>query len=202
METESGTFNLDWRQELPTLAGRRATLREPTSQDIAALVALLSLADATRFGVDDQTSEFSVQQLIERAHRDRAAGLSFTYAVLTGSRRTLVGLIQARQLDPSFEVAEWECTLAPAARGSGVFVEAARLAGGFAFSVVGARRLEARTLLHNGRASTALRKLGAVQEGVLRRSVQLRGQYVDQALWSILKDDWGEQRVSIVPRVH
>ena len=86
--------------------------------------------------------------------------------------RAVVGLIQVRQLDPSFEAAEWECTLAPSVRGTGVFLEAARLVGSFAFGTVGARRLEARVLLQNGRANGALRKLGAVQEGVLRRSVR------------------------------
>ena len=51
-------------------------------------------------------------------------------------------------------------------------------------------------LLQNGRANGALRKLGAVQEGILRRSVAARGEYVDQVLWSLLKDDWGDHWVS------
>jgi RimJ/RimL family protein N-acetyltransferase len=56
--------------------------------------------------------------------------------------------------------------------------------------------------LQNGRANGALRKLGAVQEGVLRRSVRRGGEYVDQVLWSLLKEDWGDHWVSIAPRVH
>ena len=107
-----------------------------------------------------------------------------------------------RQLDPAFEAAEWECTLVPSVRGSGVFLETARLAGSFAFGVVGTHRLEARVLLQNGRANGALRKLGAVQEGVLRRSARRRDEYVDQVLWSVLKEDWGEHWVSTAPRVH
>ena len=83
-----------------------------------------------------------------------------------------------------------------------LFRSAARLVGSFAFGSIGARRLEARVLLQNGRASGALRKLGAVQEGVLRRSVRRDGEYFDQVLWSILKEDWGEHWVSTAPRVH
>ncbi|PYQ96224.1 MAG: hypothetical protein DMF96_19370 [Acidobacteria bacterium] len=93
-------------------------------------------------------------------------------------------------------------TIAPSARGRGIFIEAARLVGSFAFGPIGARRLEARVLLQNGRASGALRKLGAVQEGVLRRSVRRDGEYFDQVLWSILKEDWGEHWVPTAPRVH
>ena len=43
----------------------------------------------------------------------------------------------------------------------------------------------------NGRGNGALRKLGAVQEGVLRRSFLRHGHYHDQVLWSILANgDW------------
>ena len=134
--------------------------------------------------------------------RERAAGLSFTYAITTSAGRSVVGLIQVRQLDPAFETAEWECTIAPSARGTGVFFEAARLVGSLTFGSLGTHRLEARVPLQNGRANGALRKLGAVQEGILRRSMRQRGEYVDQVLWSMLKEDWGDHWVSTAPRVH
>ena len=203
MAVESSSLNVaNWRAELPTLAARLVTLREPMAEDLSSLLDLLSVADATRFGLEEQTGAVAIQQLIEGARRERAAGRSFTYAITSGTGRPAVGLIQVRQLDPAFEAGEWECTLAPSARGSGAFLETARLVGSFAFRAVGARRLEARVLLQNGRANTALRKLGAVQEGILRRSVRRKGEYVDQILWSVLEEDWGEQWLSIAPCVH
>ena len=126
----------DWRTGLPTLTARLVTLREPLAKDVGPLVTLLSVADATRFGMEDQT-ELAVQGLVERAVRDRAAGLSFTYVITTGTARPPIGLIQVRRLDPSFEVGEWECTLLPSARGTGVFSESVRLIGSFAFGSVG-----------------------------------------------------------------
>ena len=192
----------NWRQELPILTARLVTLRESVPQDLGSLVDLLSVADATRFGMDDLNIEVAVQRLIERASSERAAGVSFTYAITTGAARSAIGLIQVRQLDPAFEVAEWECTVAPSARGTGVFLEAVRLVGSFAFGAVGVRRLEARVLRQNGRGNTALRKLGAVEEGILRRSIRRHGEYADQVLWSLLKEDWGEHWISTAPRVH
>jgi RimJ/RimL family protein N-acetyltransferase len=191
-----------WRNELPSLTGRTVVLREPVAQDLGPLVDLLSLGDATRFGLDEPVSEVGVQELIDRFARDRNSGAAFTYVITLAAARTIVGLAQVRQLDPSFEAAEWECTIAPSSRGSGIFLEAARLVGSFAFGVIGTHRLEARVLLQNGRANGALRKLGAVQEGVLRRSARRAGEYVDQVLWSLLKEDWGEHWVSTAPRVH
>ena len=191
-----------WRTELPVLSGRLVTLREPAAQDLGPLFDLLSQPDATRFTLDEPITELAIQQLIDRAPLERSAGTAFTYVATQAGTRAVVGLIQVRQLDPAFEAAEWECTVAPSARGTGVFVEAARLAGSLAFGPVGAHRLEARVLLQNGRGNGALRKLGAVQEGVLRRSVRRRGEYVDQVLWSMLKEDWGEHWMSTAPRVH
>jgi len=192
----------DWRAELPVLPGRLITLREPSAQDLGPLVDLLSIGDATRFGIEDPIAELSVQRFIERVPRDRKSGVAFTYVVtLTGSR-VVIGLTRVRQLDPGFEAAEWECTVVPSSRGTGIFVETARLVGSFAFAHVGIHRLEARVLLQNGRANGALRKLGAVQEGILRRSVRHGSEYLDQVLWSMLKEDWGDRWVSTAPRVH
>jgi len=191
-----------WRSELPVLTGRAVTLREVVAQDLGPVVDLLSLADATRFGIDTAVSDVAVQEVIDRAAGDRTVGKAFTYSVLLNASRALIGLAQVRQLDPVFEGAEWELTIAPSSRGTGVFLESARLIGSFTFGTIGTHRLEARVLLQNGRANGALRKLGAVQEGVLRRSLRSNGQYFDQVLWSLLKEDWGDHWVSTAGRVH
>jgi RimJ/RimL family protein N-acetyltransferase len=192
----------DWRKELPVLAARSVTLREATPSDLASLFEILSLPDASRFGIDEPVTEVSVLQFIERAASQRAAGRAFASTILSAASRAIVGLVQVRQLDPAFDAAEWDATLAVSARGTDAFLDTARLVGSFAFGTIGCRRLEARVLVQNGRASGALKKLGAVQEGVLRRSVRRGSEYVDQVLWSILKDDWSDHWVPTGPRVH
>jgi RimJ/RimL family protein N-acetyltransferase len=200
---EPSPADIDWRSDLPVLIGRRVTLREPSSEDLAAVAEVLALPDATHFGHDRPPTLLDAQRLIDSASRERSAGRAFTYVITLTVSRAVVGLLQVRQLDPAFESGEWEFTLLPSVRGTGVFLDAARLAGSLAFGTVGMHRLEARTLLRNGRANGALRKLGAVQEGVLRRSIrQAGGGYVDQVLWAILKEDWGDHWVSTSPRVH
>ena len=71
-----------------------------------------------------------------------------------------------------------------------MFVAGAELVVDFAFEVIGVHRLEARAAVANGRGNGALRKIGAVQEGILRKSFLRGGKYLDQALWSIVEDDW------------
>lgn len=192
----------DWRQELPILSSRLVALREPVAEDLGSIVNLLAISDASRFGIDARVTEESVDAFIRKAWHERSAGVSLTYAVVLVSTGAVVGLIHVRQLDPTFEAAEWDMTLLPSVRGTGVFLEAARLVGSFAFNTLATHRLEARVLVQNGRANGALRKLGAVQEGLLRRAVRRGGDYVDQVLWSVLKDDWTDQGVSTSSRVH
>jgi RimJ/RimL family protein N-acetyltransferase len=202
MNNDSAWMSTDWRRELPVMTSRLVDLREPTADDLGPLVDLLSIADAVRFGINEPVTEEAVRALIGRAHHERSAGMSFTYVITLGATRAIVGLAQVRQLDPSFEAAEWEMTLAPSARGTGVFLDAARLLGSFAFGSVGTHRLESRVVLQNGRANGALNKLGAVQEGILRRSVRRSGAYHDQVLWSMLEDDWSDHWVTTASRVH
>ena len=203
MSKETSTLSTpEWRQGLPPLSAKLVTLREPTPSDLRPLMDLLLLSDASRFGLDEPISELAVQHILDRISHARDAGVAFTYVITITSTRAIVGLMQARQIDLSWESAEWECTIAPSWRGTGVFLETARLVGSFAFGSVGVHRLESRVALRNGRANGALRKLGAVQEGVLRQSVRRGGEYVDQVLWSLLREDWGDLWMSTAPRVH
>ena len=68
-------------------------------------------------------------------------------------------------------------------------MKGAQLIMEFAFSVLGTHRLEARAAVLNGRGNGALKKVGAVREGILRKSFARDGKHLDQALWSIIGED-------------
>ena len=78
-----------------------------------------------------------------------------------------------------------------------MFQEGAELVLDFAFDTIGVHRLEARAAVQNGRGNGALRKMGAVQEGVLRKSFLKNGEYLDQVLYAMLDDDWRGSRSPI-----
>ena len=61
----------------------------------------------------------------------------------------------------------------------------------FCVARVGARERGAdRAAAAEGRGNAALRKIGARQEGILRKSFFRNGEYLDQALWTVLDEDW------------
>ena len=116
------------------------------------------------------------------------------FAVVPHGMNTAVGLFQVRQLEPGFATAEWGFALGSAFWGTGIFVDSGQLVVDFAVETLKVGRLEARACVANGRGNGALRKLGAVQEGVLRRSFLKNGEFLDQMLWSILAEEWQQAK--------
>lgn len=191
-----------WRQSLPPLSGASVMLREPTVADRAGLLEVLLTAETARFGIDGDIDDRAVIHFIETVRADRLVGRAFTYAATLNQSGRVIGLFQSRGLDPMFENVECEAAILPVVRGTGLFLECAQLVTAFIFDTLNAHRLESRVLLESGRANGALRKLGALQEGVLRRAMRRDGRYFDQVLWSLLQSDWRERRNDPASQVH
>jgi len=192
----------DWRTGLPLLSGKHVTLRELRLSDAASLLTMLTTEEVTRFISPPPTTVEGFERFILWTHRQRAQGAYVCFAVVPEGYEDAVGLFQVRQLEPGFGTAEWGFALGSAFWGTGVFPESARLVVDFVFDVVGTHRLEARAAVANGRGNGALKKLGAVQEGILRKSLFRHGLYLDQILWAILDEDWRLARSGRSPRVH
>jgi len=184
----------DWREALPVLTGSQVTLRELELCDAPSLLALLTTAEVTRFISPPPTTVDGFERFIAWAQRERQLGTYVCFAVVPHGMQTAVGLFQIRQLEPRFATAEWGLALGSAFWGTGMFVDGAELAVDFAFEALGVSRLEARAAVANGRGNGALRKIGAVQEAVLRQAFMCQGHYIDQVLWSIVESDWRQTK--------
>ncbi len=178
-----------WRTALPVLAGSGFALRELDAADAPSLFAMISAEDASRFTSPAPTRMAGFEQLIEEARWERQIGRAVCFGIVPSGLPGAVGLIQVR-FAFHHGVADWAFVLGAAFRGTGMFAQAAHLVVDFSFDVLGVHRLEARASVLNGRGNLALGKIGATQEGVLRRSVLHAGEYQDQVLWSIVADDW------------
>ena len=200
--TETTTTTSDWKQALPVLTGSMATLRELRLSDATSLLAMLSSEEVARFISPPPTTVEGFERFIAWTHRERAAGNYACFAVVPHGMDTAIGIFQVRQLEPGFGTAEWGFAIGSAFWGTGVFMDGARMVIDFAFETIQTHRLEARAAILNGRGNGALRKIGAVQEGILRKSFLRNGEYLDQALWTILDEDWKQQRVIWGARIH
>ena len=140
------------------------------ASDAPALFAALTSEQVSRFISPPPATMEGFERFIGWAIRQRQAGQYVCFAVVPHGSDKAIGIFQVRSLEPAFGTAEWGFALASEFWGTGIFVDGAKLIVDFAFEVLGVHRLEARAALKNGRGNGALRKLGAVQEGVLRKS--------------------------------
>jgi RimJ/RimL family protein N-acetyltransferase len=196
------TTHSDWKQGLPVLQGEGFTLRELRTSDATSLLTLLTTEEVTRFISPPPSTIEGFERFIQWAGREREAGRYICFAVVPDGYDTAVGLFQVRQLDPTFGTAEWGFAIGSAFWGSGLFSKGAELVIEFSFDVVGVHRLEARAAVQNARGNGALRKIGAVQEGILRKSFVRDGKHLDQALWAILHEDWYRSKAVWGAKVH
>ena len=199
--TAAAVTTTNWRTSLPVLTASTFTLRELRKEDAASLLAMLATEEVARFISPPPTTIEGFERFIAWTHRERMAGNYACYAIVPQGLTTAIGIFQLRSLEPGFGTAEWGFAMGSEFWGSGIFVQGARLILNFAFEVIGVSRLEARAAVANGRGNGALRKIGAVQEGVLRRSFLRHGLYHDQVLWGILAEDWRMQRVLHAPAI-
>jgi [ribosomal protein S5]-alanine N-acetyltransferase len=184
----------NWQSGLPVLHGKQVVLRELRTSDAPSLFALLTAEEVARFISPPPSTVEGFERFIAWTLRQRAAGTYACFAVTLKGHDTAIGIFQIRETEPGFGTAEWGFALGSAFWGTGLFQDGAQLVLEFAFETIGVHRLEARAAVQNGRGNGALRKIGAVQEGVLRKSFLRNGRYLDQVLYAMVEDDWRASR--------
>lgn len=198
----AATVATGWQRQLPLLAGEGVTLRELELSDAPSLFAMLTTEEVARFISPPPTTVEGFERFILWEQSERRAGRYACFAVVPTGMQSAVGIIQVRQMDRTFSTAEWGFAFGSPFWGTGIFKEAAELVLDFTFETIGVHRLEARAAVRNGRGNGALRKIGAVCEGVLRGAFLRNGEYLDQHLWSILDRDWSQRRMTTDVVIH
>jgi RimJ/RimL family protein N-acetyltransferase len=135
------------------------------------------------------------QQLVlwmEEALNDRAAGKRVPFTVVEKSTGMVCGSTSFGNIsffDRRIEIG-WTW-LGEAFLGSGINRHCKFLLLRYAFEVMNFKRVEIKTDLLNRRAIKALRKIGAVEEGILRSHMEMpHGRRRDSIYFSILDTEW------------
>jgi ribosomal-protein-alanine N-acetyltransferase len=186
----------DWTTGLPVLRSNRIMLRELVKTDALSMLSMLSSEEVAQFISPPPTTPQGFEKFIEWSQHERLAGKQFTFGMVPAGYDHAVGLVQVRAIAPKFSVAEWGFAVGSSFWGTGLFLASARMTLDFAFQHTAVNRLEARAVVQNARGNGALRKLGAVQECVLRGSLLKDGKFLDQVMWSIVSQDWFQAKAA------
>jgi RimJ/RimL family protein N-acetyltransferase len=85
--------------------------------------------------------------------------------------------------------------LLPNERGKGYGTEALEIMVDYLFLSKEVMRIQAQTDLRNAASQKILEKVGFRREGILRKNFFMRGEFRDNYLYSILREEWKEPRV-------
>ncbi|MCZ7414569.1 MULTISPECIES: GNAT family N-acetyltransferase [unclassified Streptomyces] len=120
-------------------------------------------------------------------------GTVYTFGVFThtGALVGSMGLVRAARLHTEDRTAELGYWTAPEQRGQGYTVEAARAVVDWAFTALGAERLEWYAHVGNEASRAVALRVGFVMEGVHRARTVHRGERRDDWSASLLPADWG-----------
>lgn len=174
------------------LSGTSVRIRPVREDDLDWLVA--EFAKPNAFGEFEPYFLGGAEALRWRFEEDRLLSPEKTRLVIEerGGRR--IGLASIDDLDPHARVARiGAAILDPRERGKGQGTEAHRLLVSYLFVNWNLARVEAFVAAGNLSARSVLRKLGFLEEGVLRSRVFAHGHRHDVVAYGLLAEEWARR---------
>ncbi|MEN9620852.1 MAG: hypothetical protein RL499_1045 [Actinomycetota bacterium] len=162
-------------------------MREFDAGDADGLFDLRRDAVAQRYNDEPMSRKAQAIELIDSMASGFAAGRSIHWAVVERSSDRLIGLFGINDWNSHHRRASVGYNLSRDEWGRGLASEALDAVVRFAFTVLGAHRIEAETIVDNTASVRLLERLGFVCEGVRRDySLEDDGQFHDSAFYALL----------------
>ncbi len=190
------------------LEGRQVRLEPLTLDHLDALSEVALDPDLWRWTSERAGSIDELRAYVERALAAQQSGSALPFATIARSIGTPVGSTRFANVDLGngrLEIGwtwlgrEWQRTA--------LNTEAKYLMMKHAFETLGVRRVEFKTDVRNERSRAAIRRIGAKEEGTLRKHlVTASGRVRDTVYYSVIDDEWPavqirlEERLTVIPR--
>jgi RimJ/RimL family protein N-acetyltransferase len=185
------------------LAGRIVRL-EPLSLDHVGELAPVALdPELWRYTVSQVATEEDLRAYIEAALRERDAGVALPFLIRERATGRAVGSTRYGNIDLRNRRVEIGWTwVGRAWQRTAVNTEAKLLLLRNAFETLGCNRVEFKTDVLNERSRAALARIGAREEGVMRRHmVTDSGRIRDSVYFSIIVEEWPDVRAKLEARL-
>jgi RimJ/RimL family protein N-acetyltransferase len=185
---------MDDQKPLPVLRGRSVFLRPPERDDIDRFVRWFSDADMLRFiGMRAPMSRALEERWFEHMLESQGKEVFHFVICLREEGRPIgtIGFFDINLLNGSAEVgiSIGEKSL----WGKGLGTDAMEALVDFGFGELRLERIKLRVYAYNARARRSSEKVGFTLEGTERRAKFRRGEYHDDHIMSILRDEWQAQ---------
>jgi RimJ/RimL family protein N-acetyltransferase len=176
---------------LPTLCGKQVVLRHPRGDDVDALYALFSNAEALRFWSHGPwSSRLQAETYLRDIHAGAASGGLLQWGVTLAGDNRLIGTTTLYGLARDHARCEIGFALHPDYWGQGLAADAVRTVLEHAFSALGLLRVEADVDPHNAPSLRLLDALGFTREGYARERYRLGGGTQDSVMLGLLAREY------------
>ena len=142
------------------------------------------------YGMEPMQSVAEAEQLLACYAKGMAAGTSVHWAIVDTQSGILIGDAGIMSIDGRNRRASSYCILDSAYWGRGLSSDAMKHLFDHAFSVSPLNRIHAFIDVRNVRTVKSVEGIGFVREGVLRDYEIDRGEYIDDAVYALTRQDW------------
>ena len=184
-------MNNQWFYET-TLTGKIVTLIPLKREHIGALLQASSDGELWTLWYTSVPSSKTIDAYLDQAFKDQEAGRALLFAVVDNATQKIIGSTRYCNSDNLNQRVEIGYTwYAKSFQKTGVNTECKYLLLTHAFETLNAIAVEFRTHWHNQASRTAIARLGAKQDGILRNHQKSEdGIYRDTVVFSIIDQEW------------
>lgn len=175
-----------------TLDGRRVRLEPMLASHLDALAEAGAFEELWRWTNPKADTRESMKEYMDAALAEKEQGLSLPFVTVDKASSRIIGSTRFHSMDRGNRRVEIGWTwITPAFQRSYVNSEAKYLMLSHAFDVWGCVRVELKTDVLNEKSRTAMLRIGAVEEGILRKHVIAHGgRFRDTIYYSVLDTEW------------
>lgn len=183
----------------PSLEGMHVRLDPLSREHVPALAAIGLDPELWRWTVSQVRTAEDMARYVDAALAEQTQGRSVPFATVERSSGRVVGSTRFGSIDLGNRRVEIGWTwIARAWQRTVINTEAKYLMLRHAFEVLDCIRVELKTDVLNERSRAAMRRIGAVEEGVLRsHMITESGRVRDTVYYSILADEWPDVRARL-----
>ncbi len=185
------------------LEGRHVRLEPLTADHAAPLWAVVEDPEIFRWYPDRLRGVDDMRAWIGTGLADQAAGRALPFVVVDRATGALAGSTRFGNIDRHNRRAEIGWTwYAPRFQRTAVNTEAKLLLLTHAFETWGCVRVELKTDALNARSRAAIARIGATEEGTLRRHIRRGdGTFRDTVYFSILDGEWPDRKAALLAKL-
>ena len=186
-----------------TLTGNHVRLEPLTLDHLDALADVGLDPDLWRLSLRQIETRDDMRAYIEEALTEQSEGRSLPFATVDLASSTVAGSTRFGNIVLAHKRLEigWTWIAKPWQR-TAVNTEAKLLMLRYAFETLGCQRVELKTDSRNVRSQNAMRRIGATEEGTLRKHmITASGHIRDSVYFSILDDEWPTVEARLTDRL-